>query len=304
MEENATNFDEFFGAFDADDGYQTDSETATEEMSEGTQEEKTQSDENGSESQGEATEETESEESGENEQSDGDKKEGAEASQEPEMFTIKVNKEERQVTREELLTLAQKGADYDRVKQQAEKGKTDNQALTEQLAQTKKAYDVLTSIAKDSGVDVPTLLDTFRVRQIMDKENLSEKEATERLGRLKAEEKLNELQTAKEKKSPEQERQERAERELKEFQKNFPDVDIKDLPVEQMAEDIAAGMTMTQAYLKQENRKQQAEIEKLNAQLKAKEQNNKNRLSSPGSASDSGARKTKDQFDDFFAAFG
>ena len=33
-------------------------------------------------------------------------------------FTIKVNKEERQVTLEEMTTLAQKGADYDRVKEQ------------------------------------------------------------------------------------------------------------------------------------------------------------------------------------------
>jgi hypothetical protein len=137
----------------------------------------------------------------------------------------------------------------------------------------------------------------------MEKESLTEKEATERLGRLKAEEKLSAMQKPAEKKTAEQEQRERAERELKDFRASFPDVDISKLPVQEMAADIALGMTMTQAYLKYENKRQQEEIQRLNQQLKAKEQNNKNRVSSPGSASDSGARKSKDQFDDFFAAF-
>ena len=304
-EENATNFDEFFGSFGADDGYQTDSDTATDESGESRQENTEQTTTEAEETTQETGAKDSAEDSAETDTGEAGEKNGVETDAGSEMFTIKVNKEERQVTREELLALAQKGADYDRVKKQAEKGATDTQALTEQLAQTQQVYDSIALIAKDAGVDVPSLLDTFRVRQLMDKDGLSEKEAKERLGRLKAEEKLNALQkTATEKKDPEQQRQERAERELKEFRKNFPDVDISSLPVEKMAEDIAAGMTMTQAYLKEQNRQQQAEIQKLNAQLKAKEQNAKNRVSSPGSASDSGTSKTKDQFDDFFSAFG
>lgn len=301
-EENATNFDEFFGSFDADDGYQTDSGTNDGESGENQQEDKSESAEEEKETSGEAAEADEKGENAENVQGDGKEKSGAEHEQTSDTFTIKVNKEERQVTMEELISLAQKGADYDRVKKQAENG---NQALMDKLSKTQQVYDVISMIAKESGVEVPVLLDTFRVRQLMEKDGLSEKEAQERLGRLKAEEKLNAIQSENaEKSSPDKQMRERAERELKEFRKNFPDVDISDLPVEKMAEDIASGMTMTQAYLKELNRRQSEEIRTLNEKLKAKEQNDRNRISSPGSASDSGTKKAKDKFEDFFSAFG
>jgi hypothetical protein len=302
MNETATSFDEFFGAFDADAvGNQTEQSEETLEIDETTNAE--------AESDAETAQETEeASESGENAKDDtegGEKKDAAESEQMSEMFTIKVNKEERQVTREELIALAQKGADYDRVKSQYDKGKTDNQALNDQLAKTQQVYDVIEQIAKETGVEIPKLLDTFQIRRLMDKEGLSEKEATERLGRLKAENQLKLIQESKQQtKSAEDERKERADREVKEFKENFPDIDISSLPVERMAKDIAAGMSMTQAYLKFQNQQQQEQIEKLNQQLKAQEQNKKNKASSPGSVSDSGTRKNKDQFDDFFSAFG
>lgn len=52
----------------------------------------------------------------------------------PETYTLKVNKALREVSREELIALAQKGADYDRVKAAAEQGKSDNMALKNRLA--------------------------------------------------------------------------------------------------------------------------------------------------------------------------
>ena len=292
---DTANFDEFLDAFDGAADYQTDSKAEAAESTEETQENVQSDAEDGEQGTQEAAETEEDEESGEK---------AAESGQGDEMFTLKVNKEERTVNREEVVRLAQMGADYERVKGQAERAKSDNKALQEKLDGMQPVYDVIAQIAKDTGVEVPQLLDTFRIRQLMDKESLTEKEATERLGRLKAEAKLSALQKPAETKTVEQQQQERAERELKEFRQNFPDVDIASLPVEEMAVDIATGMTMTQAYLKSQNRKQQEEIQRLNQQLKAKEQNDRNRVSSPGSASDSGARKSKDQFDDFFTAFG
>lgn len=302
QEENATNFEDFFGSFDADDGYQTDSAANDVESTENQQEETEETAQDAPVTSGEAAAADEKGENEKNAAQDGKEKSGAEAEQTSDMYTIKVNKEERQVTMEELISLAQKGADYDRVKKQAESG---NQALMDKLSKTQEVYDVVSLIAKESGVDVPSLLDTFRIRQLMDRDGLSEKEAQERLGRLKAEEKLNAMQSENAgKNNPENQMQERAQRELKEFRKNFPDVDISNLPVEKMAEDIASGMTMTQAYLKELNRRQSEEIRTLNEKLKAKEQNERNRVSSPGSASDSGTKKAKDKFEDFFSAFG
>ena len=298
-EETMENFDEFFSALGDSDGYQT----GEEESKESGFENEPADEENGAEGAQEAQEEPSGEESGKDAAEDVEKENGAENEQTPEMFTLKVNKQEKTVTREEVIALAQKGSDYDRVKEQADKSKSDNEALRQQLSQTQEVYDVVSQIAKDANVEIPALLDSFRVRRLMEQESLTEKEAKERLGRLKAEEKLKALQAAPEKKSEEQQRQERAEREIKEFRQQFPNVDISSLPVERLSKDIASGMSMTQAYLKDLNAQQAAQIEELNRQLKAKEQNAKNRASSPGSASDSGARKQKDQFDDFFDSF-
>ena len=298
-EETMENFDEFFSALGDSDGYQTGEEESEET---GFESEPAEEEDSSEGAQG-AQDEIDGEEAEKPEAENGAEKNGAESEQTPEMFTLKVNKQERTVTREEVIALAQKGSDYDRVKEQADKSKSDNEALRQQLSQTQEVYDVVAQIAKDANVEIPALLDSFRVRRLMEQENLTEKEAAERLGRLKAEEKLKAMQAAQEKKSEEQQRQERAEREIKEFRQQFPNVDISSLPVERLSKDIASGMSMTQAYLKDLNAQQAAQIEELNRQLKAKEQNAKNRASSPGSASDSGARKQKDQFDDFFDSF-
>lgn len=61
----------------------------------------------------------------------------------PETYTLKVNKELREVGREELIALAQKGADYDRVKAAAEQGKSDNMALRNRLADLERPNSAL-----------------------------------------------------------------------------------------------------------------------------------------------------------------
>ena len=132
-----TNVQEFFDAFE-DTGYQT-GDMEVEETAAETEETE------------QVTEEADREEAAEadkgeapaNEETPTGEKDGAEGSQEPEMFTLKVNKEERRVTREEMVALAQKGSDYDRVKAAAEQAKSDNTALKEQNAKMQEAFDLL-----------------------------------------------------------------------------------------------------------------------------------------------------------------
>ena len=115
MEENSTDFEEFASAFSGD-GYQT-GETENTETADTTQ----QSEEEPDHDIPDSAEETKSEET--ETPSDQASQEGKDegASQEPppeQKFTIKVNKESREVGLSEMTELAQKGADYDRVKGQ------------------------------------------------------------------------------------------------------------------------------------------------------------------------------------------
>lgn len=290
-----TNVQEFFDAFE-DTGYQT-GDIEVEETAAETEETE------------QVTEEADREEAAEadkgeapaNEETPTGEKDGAEGSQEPEMFTLKVNKEERRVTREEMVALAQKGSDYDRIKAAAEQAKSDNTALKEQNAKMQEAFDLLTSLAEESKVSVPELLDAFRVNRLKG-QGLSEDAAKERVAREKAERELQALK-AENQAAQNKPDTDRAAREVAEFRKAYPDVALTKELVDSLTNDVQAGMTLIQAYQKQESAKKDAQIEQLRAELEAEKKNKANRASTPGSQNDSGARRVKSKFDDFWDAF-
>lgn len=292
--------DDFFEAFDGEDGYQTGAEELAEETS--TEETETEQTDENPAVEGEEEPKTGDPESGD--EGGAEEKGAAKAAQEPETFTLKVNKEERTVTREEMISLAQQGADYERVKAAAEQAKSDNTALKEQNAKMQEAYDLLTALSEESKVSVPELLDVFRMNRYKN-QGLSEDAAKERVAREKAE---RELQTLKAEKQAAQAAQQnpdtdRAKRDLEEFRRVYPDVALTKELVDSMLPDVQAGMSMTQAYQKQVTAKKDAEIQQLQAQLDAERKNRENRASSPGSQKDSGAKRSKSQYDAFFAEY-
>lgn len=206
-----------------------------------------------------------------------------------ETFTLKINKEERTCTREEVISLAQKGADYDRVR--------------DRLNSQQETMDLLTEIAKQSDTDIPGLLDTLRLN-LLKKQGLSEDVAKERLAREKVERENAALKAAKTPQPPPEETpKEKARREVAEFQKAFPDVPMTDELSEKLKPDIIKGFSMTDAYRRMKDREQTERIKELEAQLAAKKQNNVNRAGSPGSQKDSGGRRTRSDFDEFMRAF-
>lgn len=217
----------------------------------------------------------------------------AEGSEEPpvatdETFTIKVNKEERICTREEMISLAQKGADYDRIR--------------EKLNGQQEAMDLLTEMAKEGGTDIPGLLDSFRL-DLLKKQGLSEDVAKERLARQKLEKENAALKAEKSAAAPKAETaKERAQRELADFRKVYPKVDLTEDLMAKLMPDIKNGVSMTEAYRNFETAEKDARIAELELQLSAQKQNATNRASSPGSQKDSGGRRTKSDFDDFMRA--
>ena len=307
MEENSTDFEEFAAAFNGD-GYQTEGPENTETAETAQQD----SDESVQEST-EASEETEQEESVDpgGEESKGE--ESGAASQDPpseQKFTIKVNKESREVNLAEITELAQKGADYDRVKGQLANARKSLESAQSELAESRNISELVKRIAEDVKSTPEEMLRRIHINWRMN-QGETEKEA---IAHIDAENARRELNSLKEKqaqeKSSAESSQERASREIAEFRKEFPDVEITKELVEDLMQDVQDGMSFLNAYRKRESSMKdaeanslRAEIAKLQQQLKAEQQNKKNRSNTPGSQTDAGGRNEKSDFDEFAEAF-
>ena len=219
-------------------------------------------------------------------------KEGSDDGDSEQTFTLKVNKEERTVSREEMVELAQKGADYDRVKGQLESARETLQQLQEQADSRKDLYELLELVSEQTGSQPEVLVEQLYINLCKAKGSTEgEAKATLKAARL---EKQIKQQASNAK---------RAQTEVAEFRRQFPDVPITEDLVNKLMEDVQSGMTMANAYRKLVTSQQAAQIAELQRQLAAEKQNSKNRASTPGSQQDSGGRQKKDSFDDFLGAF-
>lgn len=215
---------------------------------------------------------------------------------ESETFTLKVNHAEMNVDREQVVALAQKGADYDRVK-----GKLQEATAFQQANQD--TVDTIAEIADRTGMTVPELLDRFRLNMLTNS-GLSEDVAAERLARQKAESRLQKMeQDTKAKQSQEALNAQRAEREIKEFQQLFPGVTLSKEEIQSMAADIQSGMPLSMAYQRKQNAALQKQNQELARQIEAMQQTQKNRAQSPGSQNDVGSPKQNSEFDEFMSSF-
>lgn len=219
-----------------------------------------------------------------------------------ETFTLKVNKEEKTYSREEVISLAQKGADYDRVKEQLEKSRLSGADLQKQLDDQKEAMDVLAELAKESNVDIPKLLDTLRM-DMLKSQGLSAEVANERLLRMKAEKENTALKATAAQSQEKETSADRAQREVADFRKAYPDVELTHELMDKLMGDVHGGKSLTEAYRAYEKAQTAAKIADLERQLAAQKQNAENKAASPGSQKDSGGRRTKSEYDDFMEAF-
>ena len=300
MENEEISFDEFIAA-SSDEGYQTGSEEAevTEEATET----------GNAAPEGESSQQ--SGEEPENEEQDGSEETGAEGGEKPDSgteqkFTLKVNKEEKEVSLEEMTALAQKGADYDRIKERDAKSQQtiqDLQAQIDGFTAKQGVLDVLDIIAQKSGSSLEQLAESLYIN-FRKSGGASEDAAREELKSAKLEKELGALksqQTKQQEKASEEES--RAQREMEQFRSEYPDVELTEELVDKLVPDVQNGMTLSAAYRKLEKAQEAEKIAELERKLAAKQQNAKNRRSSPGSQQDSGGSRSKDPFDEFMAAF-
>lgn len=297
-------FEDFESAlFDSD--YQTDADTDSDESSAAESSEETQ--DTGSEQETEEREDSE-----EDEESSDDDESSAQADGKPDgdtnteqTFTIKVNKEERKVTLEEMTAFAQKGADYDRVKEQngqLQKSNTEMQTKLDAMASNQGVLDILSIVAEKSGSSLEQLAESLYVN-FRKSSGASEEVAREELKSAKLEKELNSVKAQQTKQQEEKtDAETRAQQDLEAFQREYPDVSLTEELVDKLVSDIQKGMSLSAAYRKYEKAQDAAKIAELERKLTAKAQNDKNKRSSPGSQQDSGGRRSKSDFEEFEAA--
>ena len=300
--ENTEIVDDFSAFFE--DGNQADQESA----------EEVETSETGSEETGhtEATSEETPEEEGEaSSESDGDG--NSENAEKPDgdtnadqTFTIKVNKEERTVGIDEMKALAQKGADYDRIKEQnAQKQQTIDtlQAKLDGISSQQGALDILGIVAEKSGSTLEQLAESLYVN-FRKTAGASEETAREELKSAKLEKELNAFKAQKTQQQEQESGGEaRAKQDLADFQREYPDVPITEELVDKLISDIQSGMSLSAAYRKYEKAQDAERIADLERKLAAEKKNAENKKKSPGSQIDSGSHQKVDIFDEFMAAF-
>lgn len=292
-----TGLNEFMEAFDDTADYQNGGEDETSvEEAEATQTDSQEQTENESQESGETTPDAEVEQQEGNEQSD-----TVTAGQE-DTFTLKVNKEEKTYSRDEVIALAQKGADYDRVKDQLIQSRQENTDLQGKLSEQQEAMEVLTELAKDAGTDMTGLLKNLRIGMLK-KQGLSNEAAEERLLRMEVEKENASLKAAASQEKTGESGSDRAAREIKEFREEYPDVELSKELLDKLMPDVQGGTPLIKAYQRYDRTQKEAQIAELQRQLEAEKQNKSNRAASPGSQRDSGGKRTKNEYDDFMEAF-
>lgn len=203
-------------------------------------------------------------------------------------FVLKHLDEVKTVNRDEVITLAQKGLDYDRTKGQLSQAK-------EQLA-TYEAF--LKELAAPQSLTIEQLMDRTRAAMIAKRDNVSEEDAMRTLALQKREQavadKEAKLQQEQATQSAADAAKEKRAADIRAFLDTYKDVDPQKIPTEVWA-DVSRGMPLTAAYAKFENKQ-------LKEKLAAMEQQAKNKEKSTGSVSTAGGGKKMDDWErDWYA---
>lgn len=296
--------DEVFG-FQEDDGYQT--APSDDEPAEGPDNADTE------DASTEAQEPPDGEETTEEVTTDRAEEVPAEGGSEPggdgpdsqkQFISVKYDGQTRNVSLEDAPGLIQKGMNYERMQERLDAAASEQKALQEKLDEQGGILETLDMISGIIGVPVPELLDQLHVNAVKGT-GKTEAEAKAIIKADRLERQLKEMAKPTEKGTPEEdEKTKQVAKEVADFRKQFPDVNLEDPAlVERLRPFVQAGMSLTSAYLKQENERQSAEIVRLQQEQErkqaAQDQNKRNRAKTPGSMRDSGGGRTKDLADIF-----
>ena len=189
---------------------------------------------------------------------------------------------ESELTAEEMIPLAQKGMDYDRIRAKYDE-------MNANIANYEDRMKFLEELAENSGQSVEDMIHNSRAKLLVAREakngnKISEADAKERIGKPQA----------ITRKTPEDVRREN----FAHFIEEFPDVNSQDIPPEVWADSGAHNDKLTEAWQRHLLKQMDAEIKKLKADNDALIHNKKNQERSTGSRkSTSTKNRYLDEFD-------
>lgn len=297
-----TGFDDFSAAFSGESGNQTGSEETTAEDIIDTGDEtppETSSEATGDANVGAGTPDTnDAENAAEGEQEPDSGTEGGGASGEYSL-EIKVNGNTYRVGEAEARELAQKGSDYDRVREQRDQARS----FQAEHGETISALSEMAA-GMDPPCTVPEMINLMR-ENLLVTQGVPQEVARERIARQNAERRLQrmEAQTQQQREAAAS-KEERVKQDVQDFCRKYPGVTLTKEQIASFSGDLESGLSLAEAYQKAELQKRDAEIASLRKAIEAEKKNKGNLASSPGSQVDAGAGHKSGPFDDFMSGFG
>lgn len=211
-----------------------------------------------------------------------------------ETFTLRHLGEDREVQRDEVIALAQKGMDYDRIRE-----KWDGVKDSIQMYQMEHAF--LKELADARGGDIESLIDETRTRTLLakaeaegktlDPSTAAAQAVRMRLSHAPAQSQTQPAQDAGEDQAKTNEMIDRF------ISVYGSTVKAEDIPKE-VWEEAAKTQDLVGAYRGFENRKLKEELKTLKKDLEAAKQQQKNKQRSTGSTKSVGLSRTKDPFEE------
>ena len=211
-------------------------------------------------------------------------------------FTLNYLGAEKVVSKDEAVTLAQKGMDYDRIRQKHE------ETLSE-LTTAKDKLSFFEQIAGSRGTTLDQFIDEVAAEQLAAREGIDPAVA---LGRVQIERERKQLEAEKAKLAKGADEQATAEKkrqaDIEAFQKEYPDVFAK-IATDKNAipaavwEDVNKGESLVAAYAKYERAQLKAELERAKAEAEQIKQKQINKSRSTGSQATKGAGSERDLID-------
>lgn len=237
-------------------------------------------------SQEEPQPEADQQEEGPEQEAEPETKEAPEEPQEAadqQLFDLKHMGQSYQVNRDQVVTLAQKGMDYDHVR-------TERDIAREKYAELE---GFLQELAAPSGMSIEDLIDNTRASVLADREGIDQTVALQRV-KLDRDRRAFEAQQQKAQQSQQVQDQEnqRVQQSFLRFSKEYESVDPKDIPKE-VWDAFGQGMDLTDAYAHWENRQLRQELQETREKLETATQNEKNKERSTGSQQSAGVGETQ-----------
>ena len=194
-------------------------------------------------------------------------------------FTLKHLGETKDYTRDEIIPLAQKGLDYDRIR-------TERDTLKSEKASLQEHEDFLKELADMAGTSVEDLMVDTKARLIVADEKKKGVNITFEQAKYR-------VQTEARAKKAQDPAKTELEESFSRFTKLFPDVKAEDIPKEVWQEFDGGKKDLAVIYAqnlnKAELKKTQDELKQLQEKMKTLEQNEKNKNRSTGSRRSNGS---------------